>query len=617
MGSNGVKNFLKDKCAVNGALTVYLRLKAIWAAARKGEKMKKKNLTLLTGALFAAEQKMAEEQGENVVDILSLFKSYTENSSDPEKVKLWELFLAGKPLSGKNGLRRQLAAIDLSYFGRAYLPHYFCRPSPAFHGELDDLWQRNVVKGFNPLVEPKKINQQKGSRTVTAAPRGHAKSTNLTFKDALHAVLFEYKHYVIILSDSGTQACGFLSAITEELEENSAIIEDFGEQKGKKVWREEVIITASGVKVEALGAGMKIRGRKHKNWRPDLLILDDVENDENVRTIEQRKKLYSWFTKAVSKCGDSYTDIVYIGTLLHYDSLLAKVLKNPGYKSRTYKAVLSFSLSPLWDEWEALYTDLDDPGHEETALAFFESNKAEMLADTEVLWEEKNSYYDLMKSKIEDGVAAFNSELQNEPIDPENCIFLEDWFDFYEYVGMSWSPKEYLFYGAVDPSLGKSKKSDYSAIITLAKHVKTGYKYVVEADIARRHPDQIISSIMEKIIWIQKAFDQRYTAFGAETVQFQYFLKEKIAEESARRGLYLPIVEINSNSNKELRITALQPEVRNKYIKFRRQDKLLLEQLKEFPMGSHDDGPDALEMANTLASARKRKVRVKTFKGGI
>ena len=102
--------------------------------------------------------------------------------------------------------------------------------------------------------------------------------------------------------------------------------------------------------VEAIGSGKKIRGRKHRNWRPDLLVLDDIENDENVRTPEQRKKLESWFLKAVSKAGDDYTDIIYIGTLLHYDSLLAKTLNNPGYKAIKYKAVISFSNEEdLWN----------------------------------------------------------------------------------------------------------------------------------------------------------------------------------------------------------------------------------------------------------------------------
>ena len=135
------------------------------------------------------------------------------------------------------------------------------------------------------------------------------------------------------------------------MEENEHIIEDFGNLDGK-VWRSNVLLTKTNIKIEAIGSGKKIRGRKHKNWRPDLLVLDDIENDENVRTVEQRKKLSDWYYKAVSKAGDDYTDIIYIGTMLHYDSLLANVLKNPSYKSIKYQAVLSFSHSSLWDEWE-------------------------------------------------------------------------------------------------------------------------------------------------------------------------------------------------------------------------------------------------------------------------
>ncbi|MDQ0152878.1 hypothetical protein EI53_00935 [Fusobacterium naviforme] len=147
------------------------------------------------------------------------------------------------------------------------------------------------------------------------------------------------------------------------------------------MWRSNVLVTGTNIKIEAIGSGKKIRGRKHRNWRPDLLVLDDIENDENVRTMEQRRKLENWFLKAVSKAGDSYTDIIYIGTLLHYDSLLAHTLKNPGYRAIKYKAVLSFSKEyELWKKWEELYTDLDDEEHEKTALAFFEENRRDIPA---------------------------------------------------------------------------------------------------------------------------------------------------------------------------------------------------------------------------------------------
>ncbi len=199
-----------------------------------------------------------------------------------------------------------------------------------------------MLKGRFPITPKaaREIDRLPGCRRAVAAPRGHAKSTTLTFKGSIHAILYQYKHYPIILSDSSDQAEGFLENIRVEFEENGLIREDFGNLQGK-VWRNNVILTTTNIKVEAIGSGKKIRGRKHRNWRPDLLVLDDIENDENVRTAEQRSKLSNWFNKAVSKAGDSYTDIVYIGTLLHYDSLLAHTLTNTGYKSIKYKAVLS------------------------------------------------------------------------------------------------------------------------------------------------------------------------------------------------------------------------------------------------------------------------------------
>ena len=142
----------------------------------------------------------------------NIFTDHTD-----ERKRLQRQVEAGAALTGPDGIRKQLAAIDLGFFGRIYLPHYFSRPSPEFHRELDELWCDGVLKGLNPLHEPKMINAHEGSHTAVAAPRGHAKSTNLTFKDTLHAVVYQYKHYAILLSDTRDQATGFLDAIKEEL----------------------------------------------------------------------------------------------------------------------------------------------------------------------------------------------------------------------------------------------------------------------------------------------------------------------------------------------------------------------------------------------------------------
>lgn len=520
------------------------------------------------------------------------------------RAQLLKEFEAGNALTGPNGLRRKLGAFDLEYFGRAYLSHYFARPSPAFHGELDKIWREGVMKGMNPETSAKQINRADGCRRAIEAPRGHAKSTTFTFKDSIHAAVYAYKHYELILSDSSEQAEGFLTDIKTELEENAALKEDFGELEGR-VWKSSVILLANGVKIEAIGSGKKIRGRRHKQWRPDLIVCDDLENDENVNTPEQRKKLRDWYYKAVSKAGDTYTDIVYIGTLLHFDALLAHVAKNPSYQSVRYQGVISFAVNTeLWDTWESIFTDLSNDRRQEDAQNFFDANRAEMLEGTAVLWEEKLSYYDLMVIRISEGEASFNSEIQNDPIDPENCTFQEEWFDFWDADGKeqpNFSDPKFLFIGSNDPSLGKNKRSDTSSIFTLAKDTQTGYLYIVMADIAKRKPDQIIEDAMEMNRRLKREFKRPYYQFGVETVQFQYYFAEVMRQKSAAAGEYLPIVEISSTQNKDARIQSLQPFVKNGYLKFSRKHKTLLKQMMEYPMGRNDDGPDGLQMAVKLA----------------
>lgn len=535
-----------------------------------------------------------------------LFAQYAarEGNFSENRAELLADFRSGEPLTGPKGLRKRLGAIDLEYFGRAYLPHYFVRESPAFHGELDGIWSDGVLKGKDPALQAKEIDKEAGCRRAIEAPRGHAKSTTFTFKDSIHAAVYAYKHYEIILSDSSEQAEGFLTDIKTEFEENAAIREDFGELQGK-VWKASVILLSNGCKIEALGAGKKIRGRRHKQWRPDLILCDDLENDENVNTPDQRKKLRNWFYKAVSKAGDTYTDIVYIGTLLHFDALLANVANNPSYKTVKYRGVISFAVNtPLWDAWEKIYTDLSNDARQEEAKEFFEANREEMLEGTKVLWEAKLSYYDLMVIRVSEGEASFNSEIQNDPIDPESCAFQEEWFDFYDDDGKlvpDFSDPKFLFVGANDPSLGKNKKSDTSSIIILAKDTRTGYLYVLIASVEKRKPDVIITDAIESSRRLRTDYKKPIYKFGVETVQFQYYFKDIMVQRAAEAGEYLPIEEINSTQNKDARIQSLQPFVKNGYIKFSKKHKALLKQMQEYPMGKNDDAPDGLQMAVKLA----------------
>lgn len=481
--------------------------------------------------------------------------------------------------------RLEKAAKDLEYFGRTYFPHYIAAPSSALHEYIAARFPEMILTSIQTGV---------GDKEADAAPRGNAKSTWTTLILPLWCAAFKYRMFPLIVSETTTQGIDFISFIKAELETNERLAQDFPNLCGEgPVWRADTIITRNGVKLRGVGAGQKLRGMRHGSKRPDLVIGDDLENDEAVESSDQRKKLENWFFKALMKIGQKDTVYIVIGTVLHYDSLLSKLLKRPGWKGKKFKAVIRYSKSPLWEKWESIFADISI-GKEEAeakADAFFEANKKEMLAGVEVLWPEVEDYYYLMKMRISDGPAYFDSEKQNEPINPEDCLFQEDWFQYWEdeEVDLSGFPRA----GVVDPSMGKkSKRHDPSAI--LAGRMKDHIIYVDVADIEKRHPDKIITDIL--------AYHERdkFDKFGCESIAFQEFFKDSLEKEAHAKGLTLNVVELKPNTDKFLRIQTLQPWVKNGWIRFKRSHRTLIEQLRYYPRGDHDDGPDGLEMLKSM-----------------
>ena len=489
--------------------------------------------------------------------------------------------------------RIKYASKGIMEFGKTYFPEYFTLRVPEVHTEiyndLESMMQETRDTGV-------------GHHYAVALPRGCAKSTILDFLFPLYCMCFSLKKYILIISASQDLANTFLGTIKDELEFNVRLLEDFGCLKGD-IWNAENFSTANNVKVQALGSGSKVRGLRNKESRPDLIIMDDLENDEGIRSPEQRKKLDDWFFKAVSKLGDKGTDFIFLGTVLHYDSLLVKVLDNAAYTSKKYSAVINWSSNPeLWGEWEKILTNMEDKDRVIHAKEYFEERKKEMLAGTKVLWEDKYSYYDLMFMKVTEGDASFNTEMMNNPINPEDAIFSRSWFKFFKLDDIKHEFKYMELYGAVDASMGKKNTSDYSAIVILGRSRRTGQMYVLEANIKRRHPDKIIDDIAEIVDYWQTLIGKRFMAFGVEDIAFQSFFKDTLRARLMQKNVYLNIVGVTNTQDKQLRIERLQPDVKNGYIWFQKDQYLLLEQLEFFPLAPHDDGPDALEMARRLVS---------------
>lgn len=487
------------------------------------------------------------------------------------------------PDSAASAGRVERAWGDFEYFARTYFPHYVKKPNSVLH---DYLYRRL----------PEIADSSQSETDDIAAPRGEAKSTITSQIFVIWCVLTERKWYPMIGMDAFDQAAIMLEAIKAELEGNPRLLMDFPGATGQgRVWQAGVIVTRNDRKIEAVGRGKRIRGRRHGPHRPDLFVGDDLENDDNVRTPEQRDQLQSWITKAVLKlggAGDKF-DVIIIGTILHYDSVLARLQKNPMWRSAKFRAVLRWpDRLDLWDRWEAILMSTG----EADADRFYRAHELDMTAGAQVSWPAGRPLVALMKIRARDGHASFDSELQNDPLSDDDAPFakvISFWVD---------RLREWVFFGACDPSLGKHGASrDPSALLVGGYNRQTGVLDVVEALIKKRLPDRII----EDVILLQAEY--RCLLWAIETVQFQEFLRSELVKRSAARGIPVPARAVIPHADKLLRIESLQPHMCNGLIRLHPDQVTLIDQLRHFPKADHDDGPDALHMlwmiATTTASA--------------
>jgi predicted phage terminase large subunit-like protein len=494
--------------------------------------------------------------------------------------------------------RREIASRSLAAFVDIYLKHHASVPDGRMQGLL--------------LMDLDLLSSKRGGRLAVAAPRGHAKSTIATLAFPLWRLLYGREQLVVIVSSTAEQAGKLLGHIKREIETNPLLIEDFPELAGEgkmRPWRAGSILLANGCMALSYGTGQRLRGARNGQYRPTLIIADDLEDKDTVASEEQRDKNSDWFRSTLLKAGTPDTNVVVVGTVLHHDSLLAQLLdsnRTPGWKVRRYQAVEYFAdRSDLWDRWAKIYRG-DEQFQErvgpDAAEAYFLSQKEEMLRGGRALWPEYYSYYALMEMRLREGELAFQAELQNQPLDPAICVFADAKLQYWD--GEHCDPQRLIaelgpgeFFGACDPSLGGNQhRGDYSAIIIFFRPYGSKVKYVVAADIARRKPDEII----EKILQYGQMY--RFTSFGVEANQFQQVMVDNLTDRARDRGVRMPVYAIKNRSGKHQRIAALEAEVSQGLIKFSRGHQLLMEQLRAFPMGKHDDGPDALEMAVQASS---------------
>lgn len=477
---------------------------------------------------------------------------------------------------------------SLEEFCKKYLSHHFALPMSEFHTDL--------------MRRLQELATLRGQREVWMAPRGNAKSTILSLASVLYDICYELERYEIIVSDTHAQGKQFLSDVKLELEQNELLKRDFPHATGVgRKWSEDEIITKNNVMVTALGMRGKIRGRKFGNWRPTKIVIDDPENDESVISPRQRERTMTWVIKGALAAGvTGYTNIVIVGTVINADCLVQNLRSMAGWRSRVYSSIRTWpDRMDLWDAFEQIYYDDQTEGRTQ-ARAFYEANKAEMDKGAVVLWAAKEDLYALMCMRCDLGHLAFESEKQNASINPAQCRFPANWFDNIWWDALPMLPGDdnrkdaaWKIYGGCDPSLGKdAKKGDYSPIVTIYWRYGHGPVYI-DCDMGRQPPSATIDKILD--------LDTRlhFNCFAFEVNGFQSVMAAELEKKSAEKHQGLPLVMVQHTDPKVIRIERLGRYLQAGHLKFKRGSpgvKMLLKQLMMFPIGDHDDGPDALEM---------------------
>ena len=468
-------------------------------------------------------------------------------------------------------------------WGQRFFPDYFTLPPGGHHKRLS----RDLIKW----------SEERRIRAALKAPRDSAKSTFLTFLLPLWSVCESKEDYILILADTYTQAVKHLKGIQFELANNERLRDVYPHACGKgPEWNNAGILTRNGVRIEPLGTGQKVRGRRELANRPTLIIIDDPEGDEASLSKLRRQSTRDWATKGVFKAGGPTTNIIIAGTVVHRECLVAHCAAMPGWRRLTFRSIRTWpTRMDLWDSWEQILCDntISTEAADQKARDFYLQKKPEMEEGAEVLWPEREDLYQLMYLRATEGKTAFESEKQNNPIDPSKCewepsLFEGDdlWFD-------EW-PELICSTIALDPSKGKrDRPGDYQAIVMLG--VDANGTLYVDADIKRRS----IQGMVQQFIGLTRLF--RADVAVVEEDQFQELLIPECENEAVAQKIVVPITGISTgNVPKPLRIRRLSPYVSRRRIKFMRRSagvRLLIEHLMDFPNGDYDDGPDALEMA--------------------
>lgn len=421
-----------------------------------------------------------------------------------------------------------------------------------------------------------------------AAPRGHAKSTAGTLAYGLCSLLFREAKFLLIVSDTESQASMFLNAIKAEIQDNEAIGALFGFKTGEKgvVFEKDaetdmIVSMADGHKfrIVAKGAEQKLRGLLWDGTRPDLVIIDDLENDELVMSKERRTKLRRWFFAALIPAMSRRGKLRYWGTILHMDALLESFMPRDYAKDTVHDGLRTYSTRPKL-MWKAT------------------KYKAHNEDFSKILWPErfpKEFFVERRDEFIRQGLPdVYSQEYLNIPIDESVSYFKRG-----DLLDMSTEDRKrkLTYYITGDLAISEKETADWTVFVVAGVDEN---RIVHVLSVIRERMDG--KEIVDTILSLQRVYQPQ--AIGIEEMQVSKAIGPFLREEMLVQNTFPQLIPMkHMGKDKQSRARSIQARLRARTVKFDKSGDWypnFEDEVLKFPRAKHDDQVDAFAYLGLL-----------------
>lgn len=458
--------------------------------------------------------------------------------------KIIESKLVNKMLKDRL-VRTSITKDSFLYFFHFYYAHYVKYDTADFQKEIIHHLEKSTVENL-----------------YVVAFRGSGKSTMITTAYPIWAILGkQQKRFCIIFCQTKAQAKQHMMNIRSELEDNDLLKRDLGpfSEESDEWGSHSLVFKKHGARITVASSDQSIRGLRHNEHRPDLIICDDVEDVQSTKTREGRDKTYNWLRGEVIPSGDKRTRLIIVGNMLHEDSLLMRIKD----ELVAGKARGTFRSYPLLDEndvclWPGKYPTAQDIEDEKMKVA------------NDVAWQR---------------------EYLLRIIPDEDQVIYPEWIQYYDELPGVGHKAYRGTYAGVDLAISEKEAADNTAVVFA--HIYGGGKtlriYILPNPICKKlnFPAQVELMKSIKTIQMPKSSDKLIV----ETVAYQEALPQMLEMHGIKAESVKP------KGDKRTRLSLTSTHIKSGRIKFPRQGcESLIENIVHFGVEKHDDLADAFSL---------------------